>query len=656
MSVPVGLQLNNPGQITVQGGGHNAQLSDSLQVTGLTLGTRGLQLQPGKTLALVAGGITLDGGLLSAPRGRIELGSISSGSVTLNLSPPELRLSYANGSSFSNTQIINGALASTSDLSGGSGGAIQIQGKQVNIQDGSLILVQNRSGQIAGDIAINATEYLHITGKSPDFNSSSSLINETISSGAAGNIIINTPQLNVEQGGYILNRTFSTAPAGNITINTDQIEVNGFASGDASAFRAVSQIVAASFGRGKGGDIFISTQNFSISAGANVAARPYSFGNGGDITVKADNIDVDGTGSPIGNYFSLLSAATFGFANAGNLKIDTRTLSVAGGGRVSASSILFGNAGSVTINASKSIDVNGIKNAQNPSYIGAAVIPVFGFPQVNSGNTILNTPVLNISNGATVFVKNFGSGQAGILSINVNNLYLDNKASITASTRSGEGGNIHLQVRDLLLIGDNSIINAEARGSGNGGNITINAPIIVGLENSDIIANATQGNGGKIDINTQGLFGLKYRSHLTSDSDITASSQFGINGAVDINNIGVDPNSGLVELPTKVTDSSQQITTGCSPANNSRFSFTGRGGVPENPQQQVMSDRAWKDVRDLSAYRKNNSIITEIAPDPEVLILATSWYRHPNGKIELIATKSSMDVQKYLNCDALIKN
>ncbi|WP_392535910.1 filamentous hemagglutinin N-terminal domain-containing protein [Nostoc sp. C117] len=667
ISVPIGLQFgSNPGAITVQGSGHNAQLGDSLQVSGLNLGTRGLQLQPGKTLALLGGNVALDGGLLSAPGGLIELGSITNGSVALNSIPQGFALSYPNASSLGDIQITQRALASTRDLSGGSGGAIQIQGKQVSIRDGSLILVQNRSNQTAGNIAINATQSLQIIGKSPNFQSSSSLINETISSGAAGNITITTPQLSVDGGGYIFNRTFSAAPGGNIAINADQMRVNGFAFGDPNAFRSVSQISAATYGSGKGGNIAISTKNLSVLAGGNIAARPYRSGNGGDLIVKADTIQVTNEGAPKGLYFSLLSTATFGSGNAGDLKIDTRTLSVQAGGRVSASSIILGNAGSLTINASESIDVNGVKDAQNPSYIGTAVRPVSGVSSATSGNTTINTRVLNISNGATVFVQNLGSGKAGTLNIQANTLRLDNKASISASTKAGGGGNTNLQLRDLLLMRHGSFISAEAGGSGNGGNITLNAPNIVGLENSDIIANAVQGKGGNIQITTQGIIGLKYRPQLTAENDITASSQFGVNGTVEVNNIGVDPNSGLVELPANVTDSSQQIASGCSANQGSRFVATGRGGVPQNPNQEVGSDRPWSDIRDLSAYRNIGNMTAQISPSlleqsdratsasPETLVQATGWHRNIQGKIELVSDQSLAQGQRSLAC-AVVK-
>ncbi|AFZ55786.1 S-layer family protein [Anabaena cylindrica FACHB-243] len=664
MSVPVGLQMgSNPGAITVQGSGHDAQTGISLPVSEPNLGTKGLQLQPGKTLALVGGNVALAGGLLWTPGGRIELGSITNSSVVLNSIPQGFTLSYPNPASFGDIQITQKALASTRDSTGKRGGDIQIQGKQVSIRDGSLILVQNLSNQTAGNIAINATESLDIIGKSPDFNSSSGLVNETISSGAGGNIIITTPRLNIDQGGYILNRTFSTALGGNIALNTDQIRVNGFAIGDPSPFRAVSQIFTASFGTGKGGNIAISTQNLSILAGANVAARPYDSGNGGDVVVKADTIQVTGEGAPDGLYFSLLSTATFGLSNAGDLKIDTRTLSVQAGGRVSASSIILGNAGSLTINASELIDVSGVKNSQSPSYIGTAVIPVFGVSNANSGNTTINTPVLNISNGATVFIRNTGSGNAGTLNINANTLRLDNGASISASTAAGEGGNTNLQLRDLLIMRNGSFINAEAGGSGNSGNITINAPIIVGLENSDIIANAVKGRGGNIQIATQGIIGLEYRNLLNPrevpSNDVTASSQFNVSGTVQINNIGVDPNSGLVELPGNVTDSSQQIATGCADTTSSSFVATGRGGIPQNPNQQLGSDvyhgrhlSTWSDIRDISAYRQTKEAQAQVPKSSEVLVQSIGWRRNANGKIELIGAQSPAHLPSYSTCTA----
>ncbi len=111
MSVPVGLQFgSNPGAITVRGSGHNAQLSDLARVSGLNVSLRGLQVKSEKSIALVGGNLAIDGGLLSAPGGHIELGSVIGGSVGINSIPQGFGLSYPNPSTFGNIQMTQRAL------------------------------------------------------------------------------------------------------------------------------------------------------------------------------------------------------------------------------------------------------------------------------------------------------------------------------------------------------------------------------------------------------------------------------------------------------------------------------------------------------------------------------------------------------------------
>jgi large exoprotein involved in heme utilization and adhesion len=79
-----------------------------------------------------------------------------------------------------------------------------------------------------------------------------------------------------------------------------------------------------------------------------------------------------------------------------------------------------------------------------------------------------------------------------------------------------------------------------------------------------------------------------------------------------------------------------------------------------DPNQQVMNDvydglrlRTWDDVRDLSVYREKGEVITQTPSSPDVLIQATSWHRNDKGKIELVASKSSAQVQPALTCAAV---
>ncbi|WP_414751992.1 filamentous hemagglutinin N-terminal domain-containing protein [Anabaena sp. CCY 9910] len=664
MRVPIGLQFGgNSGTISVEGTGNNQILNGTSPISGLT-STNGLQVRSGKTLALVGGNLDLNGSFLAAPGGRIELGSMTQGDIDVNLTPQALTLNYPDENySFGDIYMSQRAVAS---VRGTTPGAIQVQGKQINLENGALLVVQNLGSQAAGDITINATESLQVMGMSPDFRTSSGIVNETLQAGSAGNIVITTPKLHIDRGAIVLNRTYSSAPSGDVVVKASEVSVGGIQPGNPFIAPIFGILMTATYGRGQGGDLLLSTDRLTIFGGGNVGTRSLSSGNGGNAKISADTVEVSSLNTLPGSLLiSLLSANTFGAGNAGNLQLDTRKLSIQDGGLVSVSTVSFGNAGNLTINASESIDVNGLKDPENPSYIGAiarayTVFTTTGLlnnsnSTADAGSVTINTPKLTISNQAKVFAQNQILGDAGTLAINANILHLENGGSLSTSTKVGEGGNIKLELRDHLLLRRGSLINAEAGGTGNSGNININSPIIVGLENSDIIANAVNGKGGNIEITTQGIFGLEYRDQLTPENDITASSQFGVNGTVQVHTIGVDPNSGLLELPENVTDPSQQIATGCADTSSSSFIATGRGGIPQNPSQEVRSDRTWSDIRDISAYRNTDAVTVQIPKSP-VLVQATGWRHNAQGKIELVADKSPTQVQPALTCAAVAQS
>ena len=91
ISVPIGLQIGtNPGNIQVNGSGHNlvtesANLAPYVNPSSfIPFKLRsGLQVRKGKSLMLVGGDIILDGGILNAEAGKIDLASIKSGELSL---------------------------------------------------------------------------------------------------------------------------------------------------------------------------------------------------------------------------------------------------------------------------------------------------------------------------------------------------------------------------------------------------------------------------------------------------------------------------------------------------------------------------------------------------------------------------------------------
>ncbi|MEH2257484.1 S-layer family protein [Nostoc sp.] len=658
INVPIGLQLgNNPAPINIQGTGHSfinrsgLALVPPIQIPSSTK----LRVQPGNTLALVGGDLHLNGANLVAEKGRVELGSLSgTGLVKLIPTVQGYTLEYEDVQSFGDIQLAGRSLL---DISGVNAGSVQIQGRQIQFTDGSLVLAQNFGNLPGGDIRLQATESIDLIARTADGTIRSGVRSDALGIGASSNISVITPKLTINRGAGLNSTTLGAATSGNIYINATAIELSGFLPTNPAD---VTTINTTTLGTGNAGDVFVNGNSLLISSGASLSSATFGSGSSGKVIIRNTNTTVMGE-SPSGLY-SNISSTTFATGSAKTLTLDTAKLQILDGGAVATTSFFAGNGGDLSINATELIVISGQGRATNSSINASSIRPDpslrkrFGLPDIltaNAGTVSITTPNLTLTDGGTVSVTSQGIGNGGNLNITSDRIQLQNQGLIQAQTESGNGGNISLQVGKLLLMRDRSNITATAGGNGNGGNININAPIIAGLENSNIIANALRGRGGNIQIATQGLFGLKFRPQLTPDNDITASSQFGVSGTVQVNTIGIDPNSGLVELPANVTDPSQQIATGCSDTQGSRFVATGRGGVPQNPNQQVTSDRTWSDIRDLRAYRKTGNVTAQTPTSPEVILEATSWHRNANGQVELVAAPSPANIQPQLTCAAL---
>ena len=690
INVPIGLQLrNSPGTIQVTGRGHDLQISpESSLLFETETSDRGLQVKPGNTLALVGGDLLFDGGKIKVESGRIELGSVRQGNVSLTGIPVGWEFGYENVSEFGKIEMRSQSLveavplipsdpsAFLSGVETGESTSIIVRGDRLQLRDGSLILSQTLGLQPSGNININAAQSIELTGINREGTIRGGIASTVLGTGQSGEISISTRRLVLREYGGIASFSLGAANSSNITINAlKDVQIVG-ASPEAPT--AMSSITTTSLGTGDAGDIFLSTETLRLRNGGNIVSTTNDRGKGGDVTVNAtESIEVIGV-QPTNFAPSTLSASTINAGNAGNLIINTGKLIVQDGGRVDSSTVADGDAGNVIVNASEFVAVSGtVPGSVNPSLIisSANIIDeslqqFLGLPPIPSGkagNVTIDTPRLSVGDGAQVTVRNDGTGDAGSLRIMAGNIFLDSEGSVNASTESGQGGNINLQVANSLQLRDRSQISAEARGAGNGGNLTINANTIVALENSDIIANAVAGAGGNITISTQGIFGTQFRPQLTPESDITASSQLGVSGTVNITTPEVDPSSAVVELPEGVIDPDRQIVSGCHAGESNTFTITGRGGLPAEPMQTILGQTVWQDWQDYTRESRGNIQQGDTAApryrersshqNPMVkplkqtrVIEATGWVKHPNGAIELVAQRPNPRSVLHTNC------
>ncbi|AFZ56313.1 filamentous hemagglutinin N-terminal domain-containing protein [Anabaena sp. PCC 7938] len=600
------------------------------------------------------------------------------------------------------------SLLSTNTFGMGNAGHIDIQIDDLISLYGRVNIFSNVESGAIGNSAGISLKAGSLTAEFIDFTKVPNLFSSVLGEGNGGNITLNVRDsislggariralvdgngkgvggdIDIRVGGALyannntlINTRASTfGKAGNINIQADSITLDGVlpAEGFPTTINTSTRSANA------GGQITLTSRTFSLLNGARLDTNTLNSGNAGDVNIQArEFVLLDGVEQTDPAFFisgkrnisegripSFIRSEVQGVnatGNGGNIKIQTPVLIVSNGAYISSSSTGQGNAGNVEI-TSDAVTFAGVGRSPllnsdpNPNFPSGAFS--LATANGNGGNiTIKSSDSVSINSGAQLSVSSSGTGSAGNLGIQSNQLQLK-QSSLQAEAVAGSQGNIFID-SDLLLMLQGSQITANAKEDANGGNITIDAPLILGWKNSDIVASAFKGKGGNIQIKTEGIFGLKFRSQITEESDITASSQFGVNGTVDINNFGIDPNSGLVKLPENVTDSSQQIATGCADTSGSSFVATGRGGIPQNPTQDTRNDvynwlrlGSWTDIRDISAY-SGNSTSAQITQPPRTLISATSWHRNTIGKIELIADQSPIQVQQPLTCNAVPKS
>jgi filamentous hemagglutinin family protein len=525
----------------------------------------------------------------------------------------------------------------------------------ITIETESLLL---RDGFIGGSATLGSGNGGNLTVRAHTIELVGAIVNNGTtreSTGLGGGITLETERLILRDEAVLSSTTTSNAASGNIDITaTESVELLDTPSGAV----AQTSIATSALGlNGRAGDITLDTKRLTISGGAGITSSngaiignlllSNSGGPSGNLTIRAtESVEVAGVSGVLGfggQSFSFLAAHTLNAAPGGNLSISTPRLTVGYGGNISTGSLSSGTAGEITIDVDQ-LDVSGNGSTDRANGNIEASVGIVGFatnPNATgtAGSLNLNTGRSIVRDGATINVQALGTGRAGNINWNSDEIVLDNQGSIDASTRSGDGGNINLQTQ-ILQLRRASRIETNA-GDSNGGNINLDTQTLTALENSDISANSASSQGGRVTISAEGIFGTQFRLFPTSDSDITATGGTpALNGIVELNTPEIDSTAGVVELSGEAIDVSRLISQNpCRNTINSSFTIIGRGGLPDDPRQFIQGETVWEDWRDWRSFRSQPSQLTSVsAPStPPQLIEAQGWIKHPDGTIKLVA-------------------
>ncbi|RUS97482.1 hypothetical protein DSM106972_084300 [Dulcicalothrix desertica PCC 7102] len=533
ITAPIGLNLNNNATIKVNGTGNAT--------------SQGLTIVPGNTLALVGGNINLDGGLITVPSGRVEIGSVENGNVSINSIAKGWSLGYDQVDKFGNIDLVNRANISNLGRDLQANGAVQVQGSNITLNGGSQIASLTPSTQPGVDINIKATESLNI-GASDNTQPITSRIISTSAlnaSATGGNISIITPQINITDGGRLETASFGRGKAGNINIKSNTINISGFTTNQSrnNLDRLEnSGIYSAIFDAGAGGDINVSSQKITLLDGGFIStfARLGATGASGNINVDAtESISSTGTNQINPTYSSGINAINFGTGVSGNIRVSTKQLNLQQGGAVLSYAYGSGKGANIDIKASESIyarDDNpllkGVSSGINASTFGTA----------NGGDIFISTDKLQLFDGADI--SSFSSNQP--LS-----------KSLPLRSGFGNGGNITVNAKTVEIVGvspsapdTNSGLLSVTFGSGRSGDLKVTAQRLTIKDGASISTGvlagtlslgvpapgAGKGQGGNLSIDVDEIEVLGTNKFIFTPSNIgTGSSGQGAGGYTLVN-------------------------------------------------------------------------------------------------------------------------
>lgn len=533
VNIPVGLQYgNNNGDLVVQGSGNQLQFNPDFTVDRSSR-PRGLEVDQGKTLALVGGNVFLDGGNLTADAGGIKLGSVADHEfVPFDLTESGLNFDYTEVSNFKNINLIN---ASSLEVSGNGAGNVQVQGKEVIITDGSAILADTMGDSNGGKLQVNASELLVVAGTSLDLPFISRLSTD-VATGATGNggdIELNSANLIIADGAQVISSSYGDGDTGNIIVRADDLElISG------SRIARSSGLFTLVFGAGNGGNVDLKANNISLIDGAEVSTLTFGRGNGGNISAKANQIEFKGI-SPGGTSSALLANVEVGSSgNGGQIDIETQKLRMTDGGQIAATTFGSGRGGLINVNADE-IELSGI-SPNAPSGLFTAVAPP---AEGNGGTLVIDTESLKVIDGGQIAVSTAGIGNGGSLEITADEIELSGRSEFGASgifgnaiLGTGNGGNLNINTNSLNIL-DGATISASnfsssnseiPAGEGQAGSIEIKAnDVKLDTASADfpssITASTNNNGGGNIDLDIAGDISISNSSEINADSKGTAN-------------------------------------------------------------------------------------------------------------------------------------
>lgn len=504
-----------------------------------------LDVPEGETLSLIGGAITIDGGRVQAPQGRINLASIEGrGEVKPTPASLEAGPEVQKGS----IEVRNGARVSAS---GEGGGEVYIRGGRLMVQDNSFVFAATIGDDEGGMISGELDQEMIVDG--------AFISTRSIGGGPGGRIRVKAGEIEIRDGGLVDSSTFSSGAAGSVSFDAETVTLEeGYVAGEsygsgragqidvkADTVRVTehSQISSTSLFGGEGGSVRMAVSNSVEIVGPHSSTSPngvFSLTNGGDATggvfIESDGrLVLDG---------GVMGAGSIGSGKGGEIRLKVGEIEIRDGGLVDSSAFSFGAAGSVSIDARSVLLDEGKIAAES------------GFNATGSAGRIrVDTGRLLVRNGSEVSSSGFGSGDGGSVSVTASDLieisgrHSDENPNgiFNVTNGAGDGGDLAAKSGGAIIMNNGRIL-TRTFGTSDGGRLTIEGGSLslrngaqifsgVGTVNDDGSLGGDPegaGNGGVIDVTVRDDLSISGTGPDGFASGISSNAQIGKGSAGDV--------------------------------------------------------------------------------------------------------------------------
>jgi filamentous hemagglutinin family protein len=365
-----------------------------------------------------AGNISVDTGNLSLLQGATirasTFGTGRSGDIRVRATAIEIIGSNSTGTLSSG---IFSQIAPNSGTPGRTSGNLTINTRRLTLQNGGLISTATSGKGNSGELSINATEFITMSGttvavtrnqnRSGIFTSA-----EPGATGSVGRLQITTDRLTVADRAEISANNRGTGDPGIARLNVDRLILQN------------------------GGEIRAGSPMLPVGNMPNPDQ-----GDGGRLIINANRIQLMGAGTIEAETFpSAIAAYSESAGNAGDLEITTSSLDILNGAEVSVSGRNTGAAGDLFVSADRITLDRGTLSASTQAIQGGNIF----LEDVNlltlNNNSILSARAANQARGGNVSVS---APNGFVIATGANN-------DIIADAVEGQGGNITLQAQSII--------------------------------------------------------------------------------------------------------------------------------------------------------------------------------------------------------------